>query len=371
MSKNFLKLFILGGALTWASNCMAVTSDPYPAGVNPSAKMLPVVTYSPVNFYDAIKTSFFFDKNREYIFYDSTIKEKNMGPIHSKDTYKFDKNKNSYTVDLPERQSPFISYNNRHPIFSNFRPYPVKSPLSASQLEVLTTEDSVFVFQPVIPYINVRTIDFSTIGFIRNGEILIADYDETLKLSAFLKKKYNSLQNFMQEYLSSVERQFRYEGSGLYFIESDNAAIDILKNSYFFRLLDGADEDTVCNLFLCKINSRMKLTERQTDCLKAVIANAVKKREDILGRFLASGNANILSERYYDYATKLSDYKFAFSNQEREIAEEYLSEASSLTYYAYDRLRRDVPNVDSEGRYLSDRDEFKIIAERVRNHKNP
>ena len=175
----------------------------------------------------------------------------------------------------------------------------------------------------------------------------------------------------MQEYLSSVERQFRYEGSGLYFIESDNAAIDILKNSYFFRLLDGADEDTVCNLFLCKINSRMKLTERQTDCLKAVIANAVKKREDILGRFLASGNANILSERYYDYATKLSDYKFAFSNQEREIAEEYLSEASSLTYYAYDRLRRDVPNVDSEGRYLSDRDEFKIIAERVRNHKNP
>ena len=115
----------------------------------------------------------------------------------------------------------------------------------------------------------------------------------------------------------------------------------------------------------------MKLTERQTDCLKAVIANAVKKREDILGRFLASGNANILSERYYDYATKLSDYKFAFSNQEREIAEEYLSEASSLTYYAYDRLRRDVPNVDSEGRYLSDRDEFKIIAERVRNHKNP
>ena len=232
------------------------------------------------------------------------------------------------------------------------------------------SNDSVFVFRPVLPLYNFH-VDISFIGFIRNGEILIADRDETMPLLAFIKKHYSSLQNYMQKYLSSVESQFSFSGSGLYFIESDNAAIDILKNSYFFRLLDGADEDTVCNLFLCKINSRMKLTERQTDCLKAVIANAVKKREDILGRFLASGDANILSDSYYDYATKWSDYKLAFCNQEREIAEEYLSEASSLTYYAYDRLRRDVPNVDSEGRYLSDRDEFKIIAERVRNHKNP
>lgn len=371
MTHNIVKLIFLGCVLGFAANCMAVTSDPYPAGVNSSAKMQPVITYSPVNFYDIIKTSFFFDKNREYIFYDSTIKEKNMGPIDPKDTYKFDKNKNSYTVDLPERQSPFISYNNRHPIFSNFKPYPVKSPLSASQLEVLTTKDSVFVFQPVIPYINVRTIDFSTIGFIRNGEILIADHDETLKLSAFLKKKYNSLQNFMQEYLSSVERQFRYAGSGLYFIESDNAAIDILKNSYFFRLLDGADEEVVFNLLIDEIDSRIKTTDSQKDCLKTIITNAVKRRDEILGRFLASGNANILSDYYYEYSTKMSAYELAFCSQEREIAQEFLSGASSLMYYAYDRLRRSVGNVDSEGRHLSDRDEFKIVADRIRNHKNP
>lgn len=369
MSYNTLKLIFLCSALSCAAHCMAVTSDPYPAGMSSSAKMLPVVTYSPVAFYDNVKASFYFDKNLECFFYDSTIKESNMGPLDRKKLTELKKGE-SLADHLPKSESPLMLYTNKYPAFADFRILPIKSKLSASQIEVINTNDSVFVFRPVFPLYNFH-VDISFIGLIRNGEILIADRDETMPLLAFIKKHYSSLQNYMQKYLSSVESQFSFSGSGLYFIESDNAAIDILKKSYFFRLLDGADEDTVCNLFLCKINSRMKLTERQTDCLKAVIANAVKKREDILGRFLASGDANILSDSYYDYATKWSDYKLAFCNQEREIAEEYLSEASSLIYYAYDRLRRDVPNVDSEGRYLSDRDEFKIIAERVRNHKNP
>lgn len=50
MSHNIVKLIFLGGALGFATNCMAVTSDPYPAGVNSSAKMLPVVTYTPSTF---------------------------------------------------------------------------------------------------------------------------------------------------------------------------------------------------------------------------------------------------------------------------------------------------------------------------------
>lgn len=369
MSYNTLKLIFLCSALCCAAHSMAVTSDPYPASISSSAKMLPVVTYSPVNFYDNVKTSFYFDKSLECFFYDSTIKESNMGPWDRKKLTELKKGE-SLADHLPKSESPLMLYTNKYPAFADFRILPIKSKLSASQIEVINTNDSVFVFRPVFPLYSF-SIDISFIGLIRNGEILIADRDETMPLLAFFKKHYNSLQNYMQKYLSSIESTFSREGSGLYFIESDNAAIDILKNSYFFRLLDGAEEDTVCNLFLGEINSRMKLTERQTDCLKAVIANAVKKREDILGRFLASGDANILSDRYYDYATKLSDYTLAFCKQEREIAEEYLSEASSLIYYAYDRLRRDVPNVDSEGRYLSDHDEFNIIAERVRNHKNP
>ncbi|MDE6808502.1 MAG: hypothetical protein K2J42_00205 [Muribaculaceae bacterium] len=292
------------------------------AADNGETKVVPVVSYTPEKFVDKCRAEF--ERGNE-VFY----------VVSDGESYKYYW-KNDYRT--PEQS----------------KPQEVRSCFTSSQLEFVNGEDSVFVFKP-LPADRIIPGRIKNLGCIRNGEILILNENELKSLGSFLNATFGCIENYIQQYQSQLQNIFYEPQSGIFSFYSREAANDFMKHSFLFNLMAGETKD-VKEMLLNLVGQRLRMTIEQKSILNGIGDNAIAGHDDVLNSFL-SGKSFDLSD--------WGGLSSVFSADDVSIIENIMREENARVRNSYNFLRQSLSNVDDNGRYRTDRDEFKVIANEV------
>lgn len=296
-----------------------------------SARFIPVIYYSPIEFECSVVNSFSFDSDKPAYF----IKTDSTKP----ELY--------YYSDLAHR--------------GEFKATRVSTdiPLSTDQLSKLATSDSTFIFAPY-PTVTSQLIPqhISYIGYRDKGRTRFMNHSRTFDtLADFITYEFGSTENFAARYLEAISAAFKSGGSNLYAFESDDAAVSFLKNDYKFQAITGNEADKVIPLFISLVKETLSLSPEREQRLTTICHNAYTPSDKTTANFLSGKTVCIFP---------LKIFRPIFSPDECEVISGIIATNDSRLNSAYRRLFRAVANTNPDGSYRTDRDILSIINTRIK-----
>lgn len=295
-----------------------------------SARMIPVVNYTPSRFRQVVSSSFNFNSNTQCYF--------------------LDRNKDN-TFDL-------YWHNNLCPSDTpKLNKINSKVQLSDKQRDILKDCDSVFIFNPLpySPYLIPQDIRY--ICYIDNGNICYASKDKTfIRLTDFLTYEFGSTSNFRQKYLKKINDLFLSSWSGIYCFDNDTDAMDFLKRNYKFMAISGLDFDDVLSSYIGLLKMSISISPEKESRLADMLRATYDNPQSLISDFLAGRDLDVFNKRYL---------RSMFSLEEYNLINNVMSEEDAKLAAAYRRLSSHSPNIDENGAYTTDIDRLKIIANKV------
>lgn len=289
------------------------------------SKLIPIINYTPNGFLNHILSKFEFNKYSNAIF---SLQKGGEGK--------------------------FLWYND----FLNSGNYKFDSispKLTQFQSELINKEDSVFIFNP-LPSCKITPNTIKHIGFLKNGNLLLERKGELMDLESFIVSEFGSIDNFSQCYIRAVQSMFYSVGCGIYDTNDIEEAKDLLKTNFIFNLMSNSPFNKLYDILHVLISNRLCISNIQSDKLKDVISKAVDNRIVVVNDFLSGSNYELL---------KSSNLHSVFSEEELKIIENLIFEEYAKLRSAYSCLNSEIPNIDNQGRYMSDKDTFNVIRECV------
>ncbi len=329
---QFLILHIMKSVLSISllalSSLWAVSQEVSVDALKASAKMIPVVDYTPADFEAAITNSFNFDSHKLCFFIKNA--DKKAPEIYM---YKGAKPQSAGRLDI-------------------------ELPLSATQKEILLTADSVFILIPMRSSVGEfipQHIEY--IGFRKSGQTRYMSTDRTFdSLSDFIVSEFGSVANFTSLYLEHFGNAFFSPGSGLYGFDSDRAAIDFLKHDYRFNAVCNRQAEETISLFIELLKKAVIVTPAQEARLTKLLADSYKAGDQITSDFLSGKSFEVFRPQ---------TLRAVFSPDEYELIQTAITENKARLAIAYWRISKTIGNSDANGAYLSDRDILKEISKRT------
>lgn len=324
---------VLSISLLALSGLCAMSQDVSVAEIRESAKMIPVVSYTPLGFESAVSKAFKFDGATDCFFIKDAGKK-------AQQVYWFNDFSEKGRFQLSKQEKPL--------------------PLSATQTEILATADSAFVFLPApdYPFVEFMTQNIRYVGWREGGRTRYASPDRTFdSLYDFIVSEYGSAGNFASRYLERLGDAFLSTRSGLYGFDSERRAIDFLKDDYRFNAVCGAKAEQVVPLYIALLKKAVIVTPEQEKRLSKLLTDSYKSDDKTLSDFLAGR----LSEVFCPACLRT-----VFSPDECNLIETAVREDNVRLSSAYRLLWKSVGNTDpATGAYLSDRNILKKISGRV------
>lgn len=319
---------VLSISLLALSSLWAVSQEVCVDALKASAKMIPVVDYTPADFEAAITNSFNFDSHKLCFFIKNA--DKKAPEIYM---YKGAKPQSAGRLDI-------------------------ELPLSATQKEILLTADSVFILIPMRSSVGEfipQHIEY--IGFRKSGQTRYMSTDRTFdSLSDFIVSEFGSVANFTSLYLEHFGNAFFSPGSGLYGFDSDRAAIDFLKHDYRFNAVCNRQAEETISLFIELLKKAVIVTPAQEARLTKLLADSYKAGDQITSDFLSGKSFEVFRPQ---------TLRAVFSPDEYDLIQNAITENKARLAIAYWRISKTIGNSDANGAYLSDRDILKDISKRT------
>lgn len=285
-------------------------------------KVVPVVSYCPENYVEKCRLAFANGKEAFYV-------------TRNDESFKF------YWKNDLLRQG-------------EYRQNEVRSCFTDAQVDFINGEDSVFVFKP-FPTDRILPGRIKYLGSIKNGGIFVFSDNELLSLDGFILKTFGSIGNYIQLYTRGLENLF-YEPRGEIFnYHNREAAKSFLKGSFLFNLMSGNNQDAK-DLLEAKVGQRLRMTPEQKSVLRVIGVTALERDDDVLKNFLSGKSFNL---------AEWGDLSSAFSADDVSILQDVVREENARVSNSFNFLRLSISNVDDEGRYRTDRDEFVIVKDEV------
>lgn len=256
MLKKILSLLAL--ALICNSNLSA--QDHHTPKI-PEGRKVPIVTYTPFNFYRLVMDAF---KNPEQDYY-----------IFSKDTlYKYS------NIDYSNQYRPRVWSNDSWTSIEKKGPFYSKEKLYFR--EIIQKNDSCF-FLKVAPYI---FQEHTLLGILKNGTMrfVSSEGDEFASLGEVFEDQSATMEYFVRDYLNAFKFALyddRY-GNCIYHIHSDKEAAKALKKNYYYQYYQH-QQDTLANIqgFVDYIKTASPLCEGQEAILKARILKHLRNNRPL------------------------------------------------------------------------------------------
>lgn len=319
---------VLSISLLALSSLWAVSQEVSVDALKTSAKMIPVVDYTPADFEAAITNSFNFDSHKLCFFIKNA--DKKAPEIYM---YKGTKTQSAGRLDI-------------------------ELPLSATQKETLLTADSVFILIPMRSSVGEfipQHIEY--IGFRKSGQTHYMTADKTFgNLYDFVVSEFGSAGNFTALYLESMRRAFLCPGSGLYGFDSDRAALDFLKHDYRFNAVCNRQAEETIPLFIELLKKAVIVSPAQEARLTKLLADSYKTGDQITSDFLSGKSFEVFRPQ---------TLRAVFSPDEYDLIQNAITENKARLAIAYWRISKTIGNTDANGAYLSDRDILKEISKRT------
>lgn len=328
---SYIMKSVLSICVVALSSLWAMSQDVSVAKIRASAKIIPVVDYSPICFESAIGKAFGSGDDRNCFFL--TTDQKNGTELY-------------WLNDYSEKGRFKLSKMSK------------SLPLSDSQTEILNTVDSVFIFNPC-PDIRFEFIprDIRYIGYRDGGQTRYMSTDRTFdSLSDFIVSEFGSVANFTSLYLEHFGNAFFSPGSGLYGFDSDRAAIDFLKHDYRFNAVCNRQAEETISLFIELLKKAVIVTPAQEARLTKLLADSYKAGDQITSDFLSGKSFEVFRPQ---------TLRAVFSPDEYELIQTAITENKARLAIAYWRISKTIGNSDANGAYLSDRDILKEISKRT------
>lgn len=324
---------VLSISLLALSGLCTMSQDISVAEIRESAKMIPVVSYTPLGFESAVSKAFKFDGATDCFFIKDAGKK-------AQTVYWFNDFSEKGRFQLSKQEKPL--------------------PLSATQTEILATADSAFVFLPAPDYPSVEFMpqNIRYVAWLEGGRTHYASPDRTSdSLYDFIVSEYGSAGNFASHYLERLGDAFLSTRSGLYGFDSERRAIDFLKDDYRFNAVCGAKAEQVVPLYIALLKKAVIVTPEQEKRLSKLLADSYKSDDKTVSDFLAGR----LSEIFCPACLRT-----VFSPDECSLIETAINEDKVRVASAYRLLWKTIGNTDpATGAYLSDRNILKKISGRV------
>ena len=292
--------------------------------IESTSKLIPIINYTPNGFLNHILSKFEFNKYSNVIFLQKG------------------------------GQGNFLWYNDFLKS-GNYKFDSISPKLTQFQSELINQEDSVFIFNP-LPSCKITPNTIKHIGFLKNGNLLLESKDELMDLESFIVSEFGSIDNFSQCYIRAVQSMFYSVGSGIYDTNDIGEAKDILKTNFIFNLMSNSPFNKLYDILHTLISNRLCISNIQSDKLKDVISKAVDNRIVVFNDFLSGSNHELLNS---------NNLHSVFSEEELKIIENLIFEEYAKLRSAFSCLNSEIPNIDNQGRYMSDKDTFNLIKERV------
>lgn len=289
--------------------------------------VIPIITYTPIHFYETVIASFEYNKLRPCIL---KRKENNEISFYWYTNYT---NKNKH-FNLHK----FEHFNNDS-VWGN----------------IVNANDSTFVFFPTISCSSVLgdciPQNAPYYGYIKNGNLFFYNTKKHDIYSSFEKlvlNDYGSYRKFTESYLADVKyAMYNSYIENPYFIHMDkNMAMRLLKKDFaFYKLYATPDKDTiVLKMFLTFLKNNMVLTEYQKNKIQEII-----------------------SQEKFNFEN-LSYLKKVFTIDEMKIFDNLLEDNTLLIKKCYNMLLKDFPNIAPDGHFYTDEEKRKIIYNLVFNN---
>lgn len=324
---------VLSISLLALSGLCAMSQDISVAEIRESAKMIPVVSYTPLGFESAVSKAFKFDETSDCFFIKDAGKK-------AQQVYWFNDFSEKGRFQLSKQEKPL--------------------PLSATQTEILATADSAFIFIPApnYPFVEFMPQNIRYVGWREGGRTRYASPDRTFdSLYDFIVSEYGSAGNFASRYLERLGDAFLSTRSGLYGFDSERRAIDFLRDDYRFNAICGVKAEKVVSLYIALLKKAVVVTPEQEKQLSKLLTDSYKADDKTVSDFLAGRRFEIF---------RPACLRTVFSPDECSLIETAVREDNVLLSSAYRLLWKSVGNTDpATGAYLSDRDILKKISERV------
>lgn len=301
----------------------------YPAGIAEGSKPIPVVAFTTDGFINHVGDSFRFRNDREYYFY-------NEGNGSAEISYycpEFIRNGNKFAVDVDLK-------------------------LSNLQRNIIALKDSVFIFSP-IERKNIPPHFIEYIGYIYKGRAYVVREADILPLKAFMSDG-NS-----ERYITRIKNHSYYASRSSYSLPTEKEAAGILRNNYFFTLIDGKDNSLAYNQLMQCLSGWIECNNEQRHCIQAIIDAASRQTNKLKFNFQANSNFNIADE----IGSRETEYNNLFSKEERNLIDKALTEEYNRLQNAKRCFLLNISNIDENGVFRTDDDVFNIISVEVRKYR--
>lgn len=305
--------------------------------------LIPIVHYTPINFKGEVKSSFYFNPHKNYLF----------------KKYQNDSLKVYWYSDYPSSKGKFGIYESS--VFKDNKAID----------SLIINKDSIFTFYPTLSLgdINNEYIPQKNryYGYIENNQVRFFTIEGKIydSLYSFAVNEFGSLRKFADLYVAEIYRNIysvTNRTNGVLECQNEQDAVAYLKNSYkFFALLASAEDyPKTIDMFLKWLDTKIKLSPQTLSLLQTrLLEHPFIGGDEYVNEFLRGAKypepycslilENVLSTKEYDMVQLLID-------------EENILLAS---YYKY--LVSHLPNVDEKKRYLSDKDHLLLIYYKVFN----
>lgn len=323
---------VLSISLLALSGLYAMSQDVSVAEIRESAKMIPVVSYTPLDFESAVSNAFKFDGDTDCFFIKDAGKK-------AQQVYWFNDFSENGRFVLSKMEKPL--------------------PLSATQTEIFNTADSVFIFNPCPdPLLEFMPQQIRYIAYRDGNRTHYVSPDRSFdNLNDFVVSEFGSTANFTSLYLERLNRAFLSPGSGLYGFSDNDEALQFLKNDYRFNAVCGAKAETVVPLYIALLKKAVIVTPEQEKRLSKLLTASYKADDKTVADFLAGKPFEVFCPK---------TLRAVFSPDECSLIETAVKEDKVRLSNAYRLLWKTVGNIDpATDAYLSDRDILKKISGRV------
>lgn len=318
---------VLSISLLALSGLCAMSQDVSVAEIRESAKMIPVVSYTPLGFESAVGKAFKFDGTTDCFFIKDAGKK-------AQTVYWLNDFAEKGQFGLSKLEKPL--------------------PLSATQTEILATADSAFIFLPApdYPFVEFMPQHIRYVAWLEGGRTRYASTDRTFdSLYDFIVSEYGSAGNFASRYLERLGDAFLSSRSGLYGFDSERRAIDFLRDDYRFNAVCGAKAEKIVPLYIALLKKAVVVTPEQEKRLNGLLTDSYKADDKTVSDFLAGRPFEVF---------RPACLRTVFSPDECSLIETAVREDNARLAGAYRLLWKTVGNTDpATGAYLSDRDILK------------
>lgn len=251
------------------------------------------------------------------------------------------------------------SFNFSDPAYCHYiNAIPEALPLTPLQKEVFGSHDSVFIFNPdPILFTELIPQHVRYLGYRDNGTThFVSPTEDFDSFRDFIVSEFGSTANFTDRYLENLRSVFLSYHSGLYNFQNDDEALQFLRENYRFNCIANRPVDETIDRYIALLKNTVVITPTQENRLKQILRDNYDHKADFTTDFLRGGEFEIFRPECLHTL---------FSPDECRLIKNAVREDNARLRIAYRQILRTLPNTDSDGRYPTDRDFLRQIADRV------